>query len=433
MFAAKQSRTKAPEANAKRAVPSLDGKDMFKCNPVWQSVAMSPNFIQPKLAVNAPGDVFEQEADHVAAQVMRMPDQKLQRSCGCGGECPTCQTPQPSHERPQLQAKHVAACDSGQIAAPPIVHEAITLPGQPLDASTQAFFEPRFGRDFSDVRVHTDQSAQLSARTINADAYTVENDIVFGQGRFDSNATAGRRLLAHELAHVVQQSAEHTPGAVARQTADAGQLETQDAQKAPTQQSKCDTGCAQRWGLDTTCSMFGFRVGEHEHALQSVYRGGKGKTVKDLFTPCCNSWPWSLEDHARRHLGLNGAASCDPKHNREIATISFGQKEVKVLCSDTIDPNKVLKKSIDPRACRDEQFKNDGGELIEMSQKAMMDLSGQLGNRLPVRVCYSGSKEDLCTSNSLNPKNHPEIGNCLTDGCKPEEGTPKLKETGWVK
>jgi hypothetical protein len=90
--------------------------------------------------------------------------------------------------------------------APPIVHDVLNAPGQPLDAATRAFFEPRFGHDFSHVRVHAGGRAAQSARDVNARAYTVGGHIVFGAGLFSPESRDGRRLLAHELAHVVQQA-----------------------------------------------------------------------------------------------------------------------------------------------------------------------------------------------------------------------------------
>lgn len=89
--------------------------------------------------------------------------------------------------------------------APPIVHEVLRSPGQPLDADTRAFMEPRFGHGFSHVRVHTDEKAAESARTVNALAYTVGRDVVFGTGQYSPATTHGRALMAHELTHVVQQ------------------------------------------------------------------------------------------------------------------------------------------------------------------------------------------------------------------------------------
>lgn len=87
-----------------------------------------------------------------------------------------------------------------------IAKNGIQSSGQPLDKSTREFMEPRFGRDFSKVRVHTDSKAAASAMAVNSVAYTVGNDIAFDFGQFTSTNNRGRKLLAHELAHVVQQS-----------------------------------------------------------------------------------------------------------------------------------------------------------------------------------------------------------------------------------
>ncbi len=88
---------------------------------------------------------------------------------------------------------------------PPIVHEVLRSPGEPLDPATRAFFEPIFGHDFSKVRVHTDVKATESARAVNAKAYTVGRDVVFGARRYVPGTTGGKKLIAHELAHVVHQ------------------------------------------------------------------------------------------------------------------------------------------------------------------------------------------------------------------------------------
>jgi hypothetical protein len=89
---------------------------------------------------------------------------------------------------------------------PPVIHEVLRSPGQPLDANTRAFMEPRFGHDFSSVRVHTNVKAAESARAVDALAYTVGRNIVFGSGGYAPSSSEGRRLLAHELTHVAQQS-----------------------------------------------------------------------------------------------------------------------------------------------------------------------------------------------------------------------------------
>lgn len=79
--------------------------------------------------------------------------------------------------------------------------------GQPLSASSRAFFEPRLGADLSNVRVHTDANATGTAKALNAKAFTVGRDVVFGAGQYEPASNEGRRLLAHELTHVVQQRA----------------------------------------------------------------------------------------------------------------------------------------------------------------------------------------------------------------------------------
>jgi len=129
----------------------------------------------------------------------------LQRQCACGGtpgldgECAECRA---RWMQLQRQATNQAAVSS----VPSIVHEVLHSPGQPLDASTRAFMEPRFGHDFSRVRVHTDAKAAESAQAVNALAYTVRQHIVFGSGQYAPDASPGRHLIAHELAHVIEQS-----------------------------------------------------------------------------------------------------------------------------------------------------------------------------------------------------------------------------------
>ena len=88
---------------------------------------------------------------------------------------------------------------------PPIVHEVLRSPGQPLDSATRAFMEPRFGYNFGNVRVHNDTKSADSAWAMNARAYTVGEQIVFGAKQFAPMSQQGRELLAHELAHTIQQ------------------------------------------------------------------------------------------------------------------------------------------------------------------------------------------------------------------------------------
>lgn len=101
------------------------------------------------------------------------------------------------------------ACEAYSVlsssALPPIVHEVLRSPGQRLDADTRASMEGLLGHDFSQVRVHADPMGAYSAETVNALAYASGRHVVFGQGQYQPQSSAGRQLLGHELAHVVQQ------------------------------------------------------------------------------------------------------------------------------------------------------------------------------------------------------------------------------------
>lgn len=186
--------------------------------------------IQAKLAVSHPGDPYEQEADRVAERVLRIPEltpsggvtapasderPRIQRMCtGCEEE----------EEEGTIRAKSVpgqapngTSSVSSQVSAQP-------GGGQPLPGSVRAFLEPRFGYDFSGVRIHTDAKAAESARAVSALAYTLGQDIVFASGQYAPHTTSGQRLLAHELTHVVQGY-----DGVIRRTPDAATLATFDA------------------------------------------------------------------------------------------------------------------------------------------------------------------------------------------------------------
>lgn len=145
-----------------------------------------------------------------AVSLKRAPVGILQRKCGCGGsrssagECEDC-------KKKKMSLQRFSTGYAGTFAAPAIVHDVLRSPGQPLDAATRTFFEPRFGHDFSKVRVHTDAKAAESARAVNALAYTVGRNVVFGAGQYSPSATQTRSLLAHELTHVLQQGEAELP------------------------------------------------------------------------------------------------------------------------------------------------------------------------------------------------------------------------------
>lgn len=262
------------------------------------------HYVQAKLQVSSPGDRFEREADQVADTVMRMPDPQpnlgvpvsnrtrisridrkcmeceketqrqplnpeeetvqtksigptpvVQRACaGCSG---------PSEDDRQLQKKALdedeplqkQAADEepedmlqgnadGQLAASHEVQsqiDALRGGGQRLPESARNYFEPRFGQDFGGVRLHTGAKGARAARSINARAFTTGRDIAFGTGQYSPESNAGKRLLAHELTHVVQQGgashidsgAQHSPGGLMRHSSSASEHCGQMVQRAP--------------------------------------------------------------------------------------------------------------------------------------------------------------------------------------------------------
>lgn len=125
----------------------------------------------------------------------------LQRKCACGG-------------------------------VPSIVHEVLSSQGKPLDSLARATMERRFGHDFSDVRVHEDARAAASAEAVSAFAYTVGRDVVFGSGQYSPDTPAGQRLLAHELAHVIQQGGGAVSGTAPLRLSPPGDSFEQEADRA---------------------------------------------------------------------------------------------------------------------------------------------------------------------------------------------------------
>jgi hypothetical protein len=136
------------------------------------------------------------------------PGYMLMRKCSCGGSSPSGVSDEPCEECGG-KAVQMSRSPSGQqspIAVPRSVHKALASSGHSLDGATRGVAESHLGHDFSRVRIHSDSVAGESARAVNALAYTVGDQIVFGQGQYQPGTSAGNRLLMHELVHVVQQS-----------------------------------------------------------------------------------------------------------------------------------------------------------------------------------------------------------------------------------
>ena len=177
------------------------------------------------LLLGDPDDSFEREAERAADAALsenaslppwlfsRMaPRNVAQRACSCGGsgKCQKCE--EEEKEKATVRRKS-SSCRPRSGEAPASVQRVLDSPGRPLDAATRDFFESRFRHRFDRIRIHADGDAAASADEIDALAYTVGDHVVFGRARYAPESSEGRKLLAHELAHTVQQRA--TP-AVAR-------------------------------------------------------------------------------------------------------------------------------------------------------------------------------------------------------------------------
>jgi len=155
---------------------------------------MSQHAVQTKLKIGEPGDRYEQEADFVADKVMSMPDPQVE---GLGGS---------EEDQDGLFLQKEMATTPSEAAHSPGGRVGIPKEGgEPLPVSEKAFFETRFGFDFSDARIHTGSAASETAQALQAKAFTADRHIVFGSGQYAPGTADGRKLMAHELTHFIQQ------------------------------------------------------------------------------------------------------------------------------------------------------------------------------------------------------------------------------------
>jgi hypothetical protein len=174
---------------------------LFSSDPA--SCSQQPSIIQRKLVVGQTNDPLEREMDRATEQVVQMlaaPLATIRAPTQISRKCSACE----DEDKKALQTKSVGP--GRPIAGvPSMVHEVLRSPGEPLEPATRIFMEARSGQDFGRVRVHTDSRANASASAVAARAYTVGHHVVFGEGQFAPGTAEGRRLIAHELMHVMQQ------------------------------------------------------------------------------------------------------------------------------------------------------------------------------------------------------------------------------------
>jgi hypothetical protein len=236
---------RAPDHEARRG-PNRSGHEGSRTGAGNQALLrlLDDGVIRPKLEVGPPDDEYEKEAERVAEAVMRMPEPEdgrppsvgvdrgrdetpgVQRMCsrcrrryreGEPLDCEECEeelrrSPRRTRSsggtrRAGGDAVSAAGSRDGSGAVSADVEakiEELRGGGRPLPASVRSYFEPRFGEDFGGVRIHTDAGADEAARSVDAEAFTLGRDVVFQAGAYRPGTARGRRLLAHELAHVVQ-------------------------------------------------------------------------------------------------------------------------------------------------------------------------------------------------------------------------------------
>jgi Domain of unknown function (DUF4157) len=247
--------------------PILPGSSSPLAAPLLKLSPLRPNLIRRKLEVGALNDPLEADADRVADEVLGMPhpgnSAGSHPSCAVGQcDCANCSAKH--HENGRLTRKAPSGTPGlATTSAPPLVQRVLSQPGKPLDHSARTFFEPRFGYDFSSVRIHSGDEAAESASSIGALAFTSGHHIVFGRDQYSPTSSAGSRLLAHELAHVTQdcgtirrQPEPHLNAQVACVVRLGGCIQTRDAGiPSPDDITRYNTECrgkSQYTGADIT-------------------------------------------------------------------------------------------------------------------------------------------------------------------------------------
>jgi hypothetical protein len=339
-----------------------------------------------------------------------------------------------------LQPKKMVSFDRGQATVPSIVHEVLQSSGESLDSATRSFMEPCFGHDFSNVRIHSDSQAAESAQAVDALAYTAGRHLVFGKGQYSPATEYGRRLLAHELVHSIQQGFAVNPfpqivgnskNSLERRADEVADLavkgvlhakagnglsisptmQTQMLQRkegqAPelrfppseeetsmrvygTEHETVPPDCRENslvlsWEEDTCCSNRGFPDPD-----------AKNKTTG---ATCCNVFPRFVDLAATKH-GFDGAASCKPEYKGYSAVVTPNDKSrpaVKVICTDT---------------------RANSRDVIELGETAATKAYGSTHLRERAKVCYGAKEVETCYfETDCNKTKNPKESQCMPAGC----------------
>jgi hypothetical protein len=268
----------------------------------------------------------------------------LQRKCACGknsgtsGQCEEC-----GRQSPGATIQRSATAPAANDFAPRLVHEVLRSSGQSLDQSNRTSMESRFGHDFSHVRIHVDDRAAQSAQAVNALAYTVGRDIVFGGGQYTPASSQGQKLLAHELTHVIQQ----------------------DVTSAAIQTAGIHIAGNDRSEREAEAAASGIAAGEQVR----VSAGGIAQSIQRW------PWPWPIG-------GQNGEANDCPGYEQDPQSLSI---EVAKHFLDDKQPG-VGSRLVRTTDCQVQQNSNriecdvtfDDGEVIRVSiESKLHNVEGQ--------------------------------------------------------
>jgi len=180
---------------------------LYQSNKLHSFINRTNKFFQPKLAINHPSDIYEQEANAMAEKIVGIPANEnnfFQPTNSIQRKCAACE-----EEEKHLQMKGGGGSNELDSSG---VNDIINSPGQSLDPDAKNFMELGFGYDFSHVQIHNDPPAHRSSSGINALAYTYGQHIVFGKDQYQPSTNEGKKLIAHELTHVIQQSQNMASG-----------------------------------------------------------------------------------------------------------------------------------------------------------------------------------------------------------------------------
>lgn len=328
------------------------------------AIALSPHrrsgqagpILQPKLTVNGTGDKYEKEANRVADAVMRMPEQKegvqtkeqlsanrIQRIC------PRCRERHRQGE--PLNCRKCGAElwrsteDIDVSASRNEISQAAAVasrPGTPLAGDMRSFFESRMGKDFRDVRIHTGVEADRAARSVVAQAFTIGSDIVFRSGEYRPGTREGRRLLAHELTHVIQQGAApplQTPAPAQKTSTSSPRAGRTVVQRTPQEviqrqfTARCTRHLAQtRTGSVCEAPPSARRVGTavHSHLQKLFKRGGGRNRYTEVMVPYGGKAPCGVFDPSEP-VGSIGRIDLVQVTKRTASNVTIKIGEIKPL------------------------------------------------------------------------------------------------------